>query len=401
MNTKKSIKKLLNVLAPFVLGGGILYWMYRGVDFGRMERTLLEEMNWGWMLFSLVFGVAAQLFRALRWRQSLEPLGEHPRLMDCVHGVFISYASSLIVPRSGELTRCGVLAKYDGTSFAKALGTVVTERVIDALLLLLLCAGVMLSQLAVFTRFFDETGTDMVEVLRGFTATGYWVTALCLVVTAVFLGFAFRRFAFFARFRQAAANVKAGVMSLRDVKNKPLLVFYSLMSEELRFSRAIVLLGSLWSIVATLGIRSLLEMLNVEGYSFRTGRRRRYTFIGSPEEEQRLQNLFDSLGIDPDENKRLNPGDDNLQKQRLDTDVIIFSGKDVAVKEILDITIFQSHSINSFRIMPEHDDVPIGSNYTRNAERLSVILKEFSLLRFSILWTSALICSVCRMILSR
>lgn len=224
-----SIKKLLNLLIPFCLGGGILYWMYRGVDFGQMERTLLEEMNWGWMLFSLVFGVAAQLFRALRWRQSLEPLGEHPRLMDCVHGVFISYASSLIVPRSGELTRCGVLAKYDGTSFAKALGTVVTERVIDALLLLLLCAGVMLSQLAVFTRFFDETGTDMVEVLRGFTATGYWVTALCLVVTAVFLGFAFRRFAFLGRFRQAAANVKAGVMSLRDVKNKPLLVFYSLM----------------------------------------------------------------------------------------------------------------------------------------------------------------------------
>ena len=224
-----SIKKLLNLLLPFCLGGGILYWMYRGVDFGRMERTLLEEMNWGWMLFSLVFGVAAQLFRALRWRQSLEPLGEYPRLVDCVHGVFISYASSLIVPRSGELTRCGVLAKYDGTSFAKALGTVVTERVIDALLLLLLCAGVMLSQLAVFTRFFDETGTDMVEVLRGFTATGYWVTALCLVVTAVFLGFAFRRFAFLGRFRQAAANVKAGVMSLRDVKNKPLLVFYSLM----------------------------------------------------------------------------------------------------------------------------------------------------------------------------
>ena len=96
-----SIKKLLNLLLPFCLGGGILYWMYRGVDFGQMERTLLEEMNWGWMLFSLVFGVAAQLFRALRWRQSLEPLGEHPRLMDCVHGVFISYASSLIVPRSG------------------------------------------------------------------------------------------------------------------------------------------------------------------------------------------------------------------------------------------------------------------------------------------------------------
>jgi hypothetical protein len=199
------------------------------MDFGQIEQTLMQEMNWGWMLFSLVFGVAAQLFRALRWAQSLEPLGEHPRLMDCVHAVFLSYASSLVVPRSGELMRCGVLAKYDGTSFAKALGTVVTERVIDALLLLTLCVCVMLSQVAVFSRFFDETGTDIVEVLRGFTATGYWVTALCVVVTAVFLWIVFRRFAFFARFRQATLNVKEGILSLRNVKNKPLLVFYSLM----------------------------------------------------------------------------------------------------------------------------------------------------------------------------
>ncbi|MBQ9362788.1 MAG: flippase-like domain-containing protein [Bacteroidaceae bacterium] len=229
MNGNKSIKKVLNVLVPFCLGGGILYWMYRDTDFGLMGQTFLHGMNWWWMLFSLVFGVAAQLFRAFRWKQSLEPLGEHPRLMDCVHGVFISYASSLIVPRSGELTRCAVLAKYDGTSFPKALGTVVTERIIDSGLLLALCFCVMIGQLAVFNRFFDETGTDIVGTLKGFTATGYWVTLLCLVVTVVFLGYALRRFAFLARIRQTVSHIKEGIMSLRGVKNKPLLIFYSLM----------------------------------------------------------------------------------------------------------------------------------------------------------------------------
>lgn len=229
MNSNKMIKKVLNVTLPFVLGGGILYWMYRDSDFGQMRQTLLHGMNWGWMLFSLLFGVAAQLFRALRWKQSLEPLGEHPSLMDCIHAVFISYASSLVVPRSGEFTRCGVLAKYDGVSFTKALGTVVTERIIDALLLLTICFCVMLTQFAVFNRFFDVTGTDIIAILRGFTATGYLVTLLCFLATVLFLWIALRRFAFLSRIRQTVSNIKDGIFSLRGVKNKPLLVFYSLM----------------------------------------------------------------------------------------------------------------------------------------------------------------------------
>ena len=229
MNRRNPIKKAVNVAVPFLLGGGILWWMYRGFDFSAMQQVFLHGMNWWWMLFSLVFGVAAQLFRALRWKQSLAPLGEHPSLRNCIHGVFISYASSLIVPRSGELTRCGVLSRYDGVSFSKAFGTVVTERIVDALLLLFICLCVMVGQLPVFNRFFDITGTDIMATLMGFTATGYLVTALCLAVTLVFMVMALRRFAFFSHIRRAAADVTAGILSLRGVGNKPLLVFYSLM----------------------------------------------------------------------------------------------------------------------------------------------------------------------------
>lgn len=225
----KSIKKVLNVVVPFLLGGGILWWMYRDFDFQAMQQVFLHDMNWGWMLFSLLFGIAAQLFRALRWKQSLAPLGEHPRLIDCIHAVFISYASSLVVPRSGEFTRCGILARYDGTPFSKALGTVVTERIIDALLLLVICFCVMLGQLAVFNRFFDITGTDIVATLKGFTTTGYLVTVLCLLVTVFFVAMAMKQFSIFGRIRKTAGNITEGILSLRGVENKPLLVFYSLM----------------------------------------------------------------------------------------------------------------------------------------------------------------------------
>ena len=79
MDRNKIIKKIFNIALPFILSGAILWWMYRYTDFKEIEHTVMHEMNWGWMLFSLVFGVTAQLFRGIRWKQTLAPMNEHPR----------------------------------------------------------------------------------------------------------------------------------------------------------------------------------------------------------------------------------------------------------------------------------------------------------------------------------
>lgn len=228
MEKKNIIKKALNILFPIVLGGGILWWMYRNFDFNLLRSTLNGGMNWWWMAFSLVFGVTAQLFRGLRWKQTLEPVGENPRTSTCVHAIFLSYAASLIIPRIGEITRCGVLRKYDGTSFSKSLGTVVTERIIDSLLVLLITAIVFISQAKVFYNFFAETGTNLTEWACKFTATGYIVTALCVVALFLLLFIIIRKLAIFARFRETIKEIKEGVMSLKDVKNKTLFTLYTL-----------------------------------------------------------------------------------------------------------------------------------------------------------------------------
>ena len=155
MNQKRLIT-ILKVTTPFILGGAILYWMFRNFNFKSMERVLFEEMNWWWMLLSFPFGILAQAFRGWRWKQTLEPIGENPRTSTTIYSIFISYAASLVVPRIGEFTRCGVLKRWEGTSFPKALGTVVTERAVDSLLILILTLITFLSQLPVFLTFFSH-----------------------------------------------------------------------------------------------------------------------------------------------------------------------------------------------------------------------------------------------------
>lgn len=173
------------------------------------------------------FGVMAQVLRAVRWRQALEPLAERPRTMTCVHAVFLSYASSLVVPRVGEVLRCGVLKRYEGTSFTKALGTVVTERMVDSVVMLVLSALTVLLQIRVFSVFFAETGVGFGELAGRFSAADYWVTGACLLVLVSFLCFMARRLEWFSRTRGLFRNVADGILSLRGIRHIPLYIVYS------------------------------------------------------------------------------------------------------------------------------------------------------------------------------
>ena len=74
MDTRKAINNIFKVGTSLILGGAILYWMYRGFDFEQIKEVVMHKMNWTWMLLSFPFGILAQMFRGWRWRQSLEPI---------------------------------------------------------------------------------------------------------------------------------------------------------------------------------------------------------------------------------------------------------------------------------------------------------------------------------------
>ena len=226
MNSRSITSQALKILLPLLLGGAILYWMYRDFDFRSIQYVLLHEMDWTWMLLSLPFGVTAQLFRGWRWRQTLDPIGEHPRRSTCVHAIFLSYATSLVIPRVGEFLRCGVLKRYDGTSFAKALGTVVTERAIDTLLVALITVCTILFQMSVFGTFFDKTGTSL-DTLLQFSTTGWLVTGICSIAALVLLHFLLRRLSFYDKVKTTLHGIWQGVASLKDVRNIPLFLFFT------------------------------------------------------------------------------------------------------------------------------------------------------------------------------
>lgn len=228
MKPKHIVNDTLKVVLSLFLGGAILYWMYRGFDFKQVEQVMLHEMNWTWMLLSFPFGIMAQVFRGWRWCQSLEPVGEKPRSSTCIHAIFISYATSLLIPRIGEFARCAILRRYDKTDFPKALGTVVAERAIDSLLVLAVAGITLVSQMRIFHIFFDQTGTSIDAVIDRFSTAGYIVTGICAAAVGVLLHFLFKRMAIYNKVKETVRGIWQGINSIKRVRNKPLFLFFTL-----------------------------------------------------------------------------------------------------------------------------------------------------------------------------
>ncbi|MGI6223297.1 MAG: lysylphosphatidylglycerol synthase transmembrane domain-containing protein [Prevotella sp.] len=226
--TKKIANTSAKILSSLFLGGAILYWMYRDFDFSQIKEVLLHGMDWTWMLLSFPFGILAQMIRGWRWRQALEPAGEHTRRSVAVNAIFLSYAASLVIPRIGEFTRCAVLKRYDDVSFSKALGTVVTERVIDTLLVMLITGLTLIFQIRIFDIFFARTGTRLDTFFTQFSTTGWIVTIICGIAAISIVWYMVSRLSVHSKIKDMVHDLFLGVSSLRQVNNAPLYVFWTL-----------------------------------------------------------------------------------------------------------------------------------------------------------------------------
>ena len=179
--------RLLSVLKYIVLLSlaGVLLWLsFREVKWESFVNGI-KDADWRWIGLSMIVSVLAFLIRALRWRLIMLPLGKPVSRMDSWHGINVGYITNFALPRAGELARCGVISKRTGLPFETVAGTVVLERSIDMLSLLIVSAGVMLFFWDSFGGFIDK---QILSSLEDKFSTELIITGfVILIASAIFL----------------------------------------------------------------------------------------------------------------------------------------------------------------------------------------------------------------------
>ncbi|MDR2131550.1 MAG: flippase-like domain-containing protein [Odoribacteraceae bacterium] len=222
-------KQLLKFSLFFVVTACLFWLVYRDQDPAGIFDTLREEVHYSWIGIAVVLGISSHVSRALRWQLLARSMGYRITFGNSFMGVMIGYFANMAIPRMGELTRCGVVHKYEGVPFSKLLGTVVIERLFDMLVLLLLTLAVVVTQFG-RVRLFLDTHEGIREKLSGIFSPGWgWWCGGCALLVLVVLLARWRRGGLFpARARAFLSGIKEGLLAARGVPRPGWFIFHTL-----------------------------------------------------------------------------------------------------------------------------------------------------------------------------
>jgi len=224
---KKTVVKISKFIIFFTLGIFIFWLIYKDQDIERIKSVLKNEVNYFWIVVSLFIGLISHISRTLRWGLMIEPISHKPRFSNTFMAVMIGYLMNMAFPRMGEISRCGVLSRYEKISFTKLFGTVVAERLIDVISLLLLLLLVIFSQFGQMIRFLQHNPEIQDKLSKVFTSPILIVAFVVFVVLAFLFRNVFKQSNIFKKIVAILLNFKEGFISIRSIKRKGWFWFHS------------------------------------------------------------------------------------------------------------------------------------------------------------------------------
>jgi uncharacterized protein (TIRG00374 family) len=159
--------------AILFLGLGIFLVAYAINSLGDEEMAHMKHAfgsaQYLWLFVSIIFGALSHWLRAVRWNLLIDPLRtEKTDTVNTLGAVMVGYLANLAVPRLGEVTRCGILSRYEKVPFTTLVGTVITERLTDMLLVVLFTlVNVWLEYEQMFSFFRHKVLLPLQEKLSG------------------------------------------------------------------------------------------------------------------------------------------------------------------------------------------------------------------------------------------
>jgi len=140
----------------FLLIGLVLLWLvFRKIEVSEVVAEI-RAAKYVWLLFSIILGIFSHIARAMRWNILIRSLGYKTDTPTTFYAVMTGYLANMAFPRLGEVTRCGVLSKKKSIPFTTLFGTVISERLFDAIVLALIILLVIFFQLNLVSGFVDK-----------------------------------------------------------------------------------------------------------------------------------------------------------------------------------------------------------------------------------------------------
>ncbi len=226
---------LVKILLVLPISGLLLYLAFRDVELGSFIASF-REARVAWILLAIIISILSYGVRALRWQQLLNVENETTKVsvFEAVYGLLFGYFLNLLIPRAGEVGRCTLLANRIQYPLERAIGTVVTERIID-----LICSA-LITLLAVVVSVDRFGGFLWQSILQPFLVSLSLGKILAIggaalfILLLIFFAFYLLRTgrlggALLSWWQGKKEGLVGGLRSVLLLRSKSLFVFYTLL----------------------------------------------------------------------------------------------------------------------------------------------------------------------------
>ncbi|WP_158542216.1 lysylphosphatidylglycerol synthase transmembrane domain-containing protein [Pedobacter chinensis] len=221
-----NLKTAIKYITLFSVGIGVLYLAFRGQD---LESIWLEitSANYFWVAVSAIAVWVAHILRALRWQLLYKSIHYKVSFANAYHAVIIGYLANLALPRFGEIGRCSIINRVEKVPMFASIGTVITERLFDVLVLFITTIAMLVFQYDIVSDFLYDT--IYINLVRKLATINYtWLVGIAILfIMLIGVTIYFLRQKFSKKLLRIFVNLRQGAGSYGKLKQKGIFLIYT------------------------------------------------------------------------------------------------------------------------------------------------------------------------------
>ena len=177
----KKITPYIKILLPISIGVFCIYFSFRNINFSDFTKYFYQ-INYSWVFLGIILGALSHLSRSYRWKFLIEPLGYKLGLANSILAVFSAYLINYTIPRAGDIARATMISKYEKIPLDKTIGTIVAERAIDVVCILIIIGIGLIIE-------FQKISEKLISLIEGqeLSTILIYVTTISIFVIIMFL----------------------------------------------------------------------------------------------------------------------------------------------------------------------------------------------------------------------
>ena len=215
-SNKINLKNLL----PIFIGLFCIYYSFKDISFSEFKEYF-TKINYLWVFVGISLGALSHISRSYRWKFLIEPLGYKLGFINSVLTVFSAYLINYTVPRAGDIARGTMISKYENIPFEKAIGTIVAERAVDVLcILIIILIGLIIE--------FDKISNKLTGFIEESDFSTVLLSQFIVVIVTLMVYLIIKRFKFYKKIKSFLSGLIDGITIIFKMKNRNQFIFHSI-----------------------------------------------------------------------------------------------------------------------------------------------------------------------------